>query len=45
MEDDGNDGEPVDYDHTIDDLMQTPANLSIREQMVCRPSFGFHMLD
>jgi hypothetical protein len=36
IEDDGNDGQlPVDYEHSIDELMQGQATVSIRDQMVC----------
>jgi hypothetical protein len=33
-EDDGNDGEPIDYDYTAEELNSTSANLSIRQQIV-----------
>jgi hypothetical protein len=33
-EDDGNDGQPIDYGYTEDELNATSANLSIRQQMV-----------
>ena len=33
-EDDGNNGQPIDYRYTEDELNATSANLSIRQQMV-----------
>ena len=33
-EDDGNDGEPIDYNYTAEELNSTSANLSICQQIV-----------
>jgi hypothetical protein len=33
-EDDGNDGQPIEYHHTAEDLLQAPASMSIRDQIV-----------